>query len=149
MKRRKKKELDKTMGEELLKSKHECCAKVALPLSCKCSGAPVAFKLRLQLLILECKRGLQSFQGWNTKCFMFFSKHPQQIKCTCISLEFATVQLICGILSRSLPHFSPPSWLSAKPCQPGEYTLTHMCAHTPAFCPSLLLEVCPLWHMWH
>ena len=41
MKRRKKKELDKTMGEELLKSEHECCAKVALPLSCKCSGAPV------------------------------------------------------------------------------------------------------------
>lgn len=93
-----------------------------------------------QLLILECKRGLQSFQGWNTKCFVFFSKHPQQIKCTCISLEFATVQLICGILGRSLPRFSPPSWLPAKPCQPGEYVLTRTCARTPALRPSIFLN---------
>lgn len=34
---------------------------------------------------------------------MFFSKRQQQIKRTsCMSLEFAAVQLICGILSRSL-----------------------------------------------
>ena len=122
-----------------------------------CKGCPApflqvqwstsAFKLCLQLLIFECKMGLQSSQGWNTKCFVFFSKHPQQIKCTCISLEFATVQPICGILSRSLPHFSPPSWLPAKPCQPGEYTLT-TCVHTlllsvlPFFLNSVLSGIC-------
>ena len=136
------------MGEELLRSKHKCYAKVALPLSCKCSGAPVALKLCLQLLILEC-RGFWSFQSWNTKCFVFFSKHPQQIKCTRISLEFATVQLICGILSRSLPRFIPPSWLPTKPCQPGKHIPTPLCAHTPALCLSVLLEFCPLLHMRH
>lgn len=136
MKRRKKKELDKTIGEELLKSKHKCFTKVALPLSCKCSGTPVTFKLCLQLLILECKRGLQSFQGWNTKCFVFFSKHPQQIKCTCISLKFATVQLICGILSCSLPLcVHPAGFQQSLVCL--ENTYSHACVHT------LLLSVLP------
>ena len=142
MKRRKKKELDKAMGEDFQSLNINVVQRLPCPFLASAGE-------HSQLLILECKRGLQRFQGWNTKCFVFFSKHPQQIKCTRISLEFATVQLICGILSRSLPRFIPPSWLPTKPCQPGKHIPTPLCAHTPALCLSVLLEFCPLLHMRH
>lgn len=95
---------------------------------------------------LRTQRSPQSFQGWNN-CFLFFSKHPQQIKCTpCVSLEFAAVQLICGILSH-LSSLSPPSWLPPLLVSP-ENTYSHARMHTLLLSVlPFLLELCALTYM--
>lgn len=150
MKRRKKKGLDKNIREELLKSKHKIFYKgYPAPFSQvqqntrQIQVMPLASYLRMQM-------HLQSFQGWNTKYFVLFSKHPQQIKCTsCVSLEFATVQLICGILSHSLlPQSTQLASTKALSAQ-RTHTHTQACTHScfPSFhfvlnyVPSLCAEL--------
>lgn len=69
-------------------------------------------------------------------------KHSQQIKCTsCMGLELAAVQLICGILSRSLlPQSTQLASSIAFYIQRTHNTC--MPAHTPTSEAPFLLELC-------
>lgn len=102
------------------------CKVAALPLSCKC-------REHSQLLILECKRGLQSPRVGILNVLCSF-KHPQQIKCTCISLEFATVQLICGTWPFSPRPVHPAGSRQSLVSLENTYH-THARRRTPALCP--------------
>jgi hypothetical protein len=79
----------------------------------------------------------------------FFSKHPQQIKCTpCVGLELATVQLICGILSRCLLPQST-QLASTMAFQAGEH-ISHARMHILLFSVlPFLLELYTLLQLWN
>lgn len=98
------------------------------------SRLPVPLHLCISLLSSSSEEPRISKVG--NHCFVFLFKYSQQIKCACVGLELATVQLICRILCHS------PVLLSAQLAsiyhglaspQNTSFTHAHTHGHTPFY----------------
>lgn len=128
VKGKKEKELDKNIGEELGGG----CPVV--------SQAPLTLQLCLWPPILDLA-GASRVSKFGT--MVFFSNIHNKSSVVCMSLELATAQLICGILSHSLlPQSTQPASPSAL--SPGEHILTLLHPLLLSVLPGLLEFPAPL-----